>query len=190
MASWIGPGKDSCERIRRCRHERTEKTMSWFSAEHLQQLISTYGYGAVGAIVAMESIGLPAPGEIILIVCAVYANTHHDLNIWGVIAVAAAGAILGDKTLAIQPLRPDGLPAATRLAHATARKRSRADSTQWAPHTRAGFVLGYDTPACYSARSRHGSRTRLHAQAPSGQSRASMRRRTAHSKPGQSRRTG
>jgi hypothetical protein len=90
----------------------------------LQQLISTYGYGAVGAIVAMESIGLPAPGEIILIVCAVYANTHHDLNIWGVIAVAAAGAILGDKTLAIQPLRPDGLPAATRLAHATARKRS------------------------------------------------------------------
>jgi hypothetical protein len=77
--------------------------MSWFSAEHLHQLISTYGYGAVGAIVAMESIGLPAPGEIILIVCAVYANTHHDLNIWGVIAVAAAGAILGDKTLAIQP---------------------------------------------------------------------------------------
>jgi hypothetical protein len=84
--------------------------MSWFSAEHLHQLISTYGYGAVGAIVAMESIGLPAPGEIILIVCAVYASTHHDLNIWGVIAVAAAGAILGDKTLAIQPLRPDGLP--------------------------------------------------------------------------------
>jgi hypothetical protein len=36
--------------------------MSWFSAEHLHQLISTYGYGAVGAIVAMESIGLPAPG--------------------------------------------------------------------------------------------------------------------------------
>jgi membrane protein DedA with SNARE-associated domain len=71
--------------------------MSWFSAEHLHQLISTYAYGAVGAIVAMESIGLPAPGEIILIVSAVYASTHHDLNIWGVIAVAAAGAILGDN---------------------------------------------------------------------------------------------
>src|SRR5258708_32463053 len=35
--------------------------MSWFSDEHLHQLISTYGYGAVGAIVAMESMGLPAP---------------------------------------------------------------------------------------------------------------------------------
>ena len=44
--------------------------MSWFSDEHLHQLISTYGYGAVGAIVAMESMGLPAPGEIILIVSA------------------------------------------------------------------------------------------------------------------------
>jgi hypothetical protein len=71
--------------------------MSWFSVEHLHQLISTYGYGAVGAIVAMESMGLPAPGEIILIVSAVYASTHHDLNIWGAIAVAAAGAILGDN---------------------------------------------------------------------------------------------
>jgi membrane protein DedA with SNARE-associated domain len=71
--------------------------MSWFSAEHLHQLISTYGYGAVGAIVAMESMGLPVPGETTLILGAVYASTQHDLSIWGVMAFAAAGAILGDN---------------------------------------------------------------------------------------------
>jgi membrane protein DedA with SNARE-associated domain len=71
--------------------------MSWFSAEHLHQLILTYGYVAVAGMVAVESMGLPVPGETILILSAIYAATHHDLNIWGVITFAAAGAILGDN---------------------------------------------------------------------------------------------
>jgi membrane protein DedA with SNARE-associated domain len=71
--------------------------MSWFSAEYLQQLISTYGYASVGAVVALESMGIPAPGETSLILAAVYAGTHADLNIWGVIGFAAAGAIIGDN---------------------------------------------------------------------------------------------
>jgi membrane protein DedA with SNARE-associated domain len=81
----------------RLRVSCTIMPMSWFSSEHLHELISTYGYGAVGAIVAMESMGLPAPGETILVSSAVYASTHHNLNIWGVIAFAAGGAILGDN---------------------------------------------------------------------------------------------
>ena len=71
--------------------------MSWFSAQQIQQLISTYGYFAIGVIVGLESMGLPLPGETILLLSALYAGTHHDLNIWGVIATAATGAILGDN---------------------------------------------------------------------------------------------
>lgn len=40
---------------------------------------------------------LPLPGEATLIAAAVYAGKTHHLNIWGVIAAGAAGAILGDN---------------------------------------------------------------------------------------------
>lgn len=63
----------------------------------LPQLISTYGYWIVGGIVALESMGLPLPGEATLIAAAVYAGTNPELNIGLVIVAAAAGAILGDN---------------------------------------------------------------------------------------------
>lgn len=63
----------------------------------LPHLISTYGYWVVGGIIALESMGLPLPGEATLIAAAVYAGKTHQLNIWLVIAAAAAGAILGDN---------------------------------------------------------------------------------------------
>ena len=59
--------------------------------------ISTYGYWTVGGIIALESMGLPVPGEATLIAAAVYAGKTHHLNIWLVIAAGAAGAILGDN---------------------------------------------------------------------------------------------
>ena len=71
--------------------------MSWFSAETLHRLISSYGYWAVGAVVAVESMGIPLPGETMLIIAAIYAGSHEGLDIWGVIAAAATGAILGDN---------------------------------------------------------------------------------------------
>jgi membrane protein DedA with SNARE-associated domain len=67
------------------------------STGSLQHLISTYGYWAVGGIVALESMGLPLPGEATLIAAALYAGATHELDIWLVIAAAAAGAILGDN---------------------------------------------------------------------------------------------
>ncbi len=67
------------------------------SSGNLPLLISTYGYWMVGGIIALESMGLPLPGEATLIVAAVYAGTTHHLNIWLVIVAAAAGAILGDN---------------------------------------------------------------------------------------------
>jgi membrane protein DedA with SNARE-associated domain len=71
--------------------------VTWFSSEYLQHLISTHGYWPVGMIVGLECMGIPLPGETVLVLAALYAGTHHDLSIWGVIASAAAGAILGDN---------------------------------------------------------------------------------------------
>src|SRR5258705_739309 len=42
-------------------------------------------------------MGLPTPGEAVLVIAALYAGTHPDLSIWGVVAFAATGAILGDN---------------------------------------------------------------------------------------------
>ena len=56
-----------------------------------------YGYIAVLAIVGLESIGIPLPGETTLIAAALYAGATHRLNIVGVIVAAAAGAIIGDN---------------------------------------------------------------------------------------------
>ncbi len=59
-------------------------------------LISTYGYWAVAGIVALESMGLPLPGETTLIAAAAYAGTTHRIGIVPVLIAAAAGAIVGD----------------------------------------------------------------------------------------------
>jgi len=65
--------------------------------EHLQQLVGTHGYWIVALIVGLESVGLPLPGETILVLAAIYAATEPSFNIWVVIAVAAFGAIVGDN---------------------------------------------------------------------------------------------
>lgn len=71
--------------------------MAFLSHGELPHLISTYGYGAVGGVIALESIGIPLPGETALIAAAVIAGTTHALDIWYIIAAAAGGAILGDN---------------------------------------------------------------------------------------------
>jgi membrane protein DedA with SNARE-associated domain len=71
-------------------------------ADHLPELIATYGYALIFAAVAIESAGVPFPGETTLLSAAIYAGAshsagHESLNILGVIAAAAAGAITGDN---------------------------------------------------------------------------------------------
>ena len=63
--------------------------------QFIQHLIHEYGLLTVAAIVGLECIGLPLPGETALLAAAVYAGTKHDLNIVSVIATAAAAAIAG-----------------------------------------------------------------------------------------------
>jgi membrane protein DedA with SNARE-associated domain len=66
-------------------------------AVNLTQLVATQGYSVVAVVIALESMGLPLPGETTLITAAIYAATTHRMNIWMVIAAASAGAIVGDS---------------------------------------------------------------------------------------------
>ena len=63
----------------------------------LTQLLATYGYLVVLLFVAIESTGIPFPGETMLLVAAIAAGTTHQLSIAWVIVAAALGAILGDN---------------------------------------------------------------------------------------------
>ncbi len=63
----------------------------------INHLLQSYGYFAVFAFIALESLGIPLPGETTLIAAAIYAGSTHHLNIGVVFLVAAAAAILGDN---------------------------------------------------------------------------------------------
>lgn len=56
-----------------------------------------HGYWIVAGIVAIESMGIPAPGETALVTAAIYAGTTHRLSILAVIGAASLGAIIGDN---------------------------------------------------------------------------------------------
>ena len=63
----------------------------------LQQLVNAHGYWVVALVVGLESMGLPLPGETILVHAAIYAATEPNFNVGVVITVAAFGAIVGDN---------------------------------------------------------------------------------------------
>ncbi len=65
--------------------------------EELQQLVATHGYWAIALIVGLESMGIPLPGETILVLAAIYAAADPSLNIWMVIAAAIVGSTVGDN---------------------------------------------------------------------------------------------
>jgi membrane protein DedA with SNARE-associated domain len=69
--------------------------MDWLLDGNTAHVIARYGYWAVAGVIALESIGLPLPGEATLIAAALYAGSTHQLNIVLVIVAASAGAIIG-----------------------------------------------------------------------------------------------
>ncbi len=64
----------------------------------LQSIPPLLVYLVVGGVVGMESLGIPLPGEIVL-VSAALMSSHHDLavNPVGVGAAAVIGAVVGDS---------------------------------------------------------------------------------------------
>lgn len=63
----------------------------------IDDFLGRFGYAAVLAFVGIESLGIPFPGETMLISAALYAGATHNLSIEGVIVAASAGAIIGDN---------------------------------------------------------------------------------------------
>ena len=59
-------------------------------------LIHSYGYLAVFVFVAIESLGVPIPGESALIAAGAYAGETHKLNPWLIFLVGAVAAIAGN----------------------------------------------------------------------------------------------
>ena len=68
-----------------------------FEGFDIHDLIARHGYTVVGGVIGLESMGIPLPGEAMLIAAAIYAATTGNLAIAGVVGAAAAGAIIGDN---------------------------------------------------------------------------------------------
>lgn len=58
-------------------------------------VLHAYGYLALAVVVGLESLGLPLPGEGLLIAASLFAGSTHEMNVYLVIAAAALGAICG-----------------------------------------------------------------------------------------------
>jgi membrane protein DedA with SNARE-associated domain len=65
--------------------------MDWLGALPVELI-----YVIVGAVILTESMGVPLPGEIILVSASLLAATGV-VNVWGVAIAAATGAIIGDS---------------------------------------------------------------------------------------------
>ena len=63
----------------------------------LIEAVRTYGAWIVGGAIAVESMGIPFPGETVLISAAAYAGASGKLDIAYVLLAAVAGAIIGDN---------------------------------------------------------------------------------------------
>ena len=63
----------------------------------MTRVLENYGLILLFGLVAVEGCGIPLPGETALIAAGVLASNGH-YSIESVIAVAAAGAIIGDNT--------------------------------------------------------------------------------------------
>jgi membrane protein DedA with SNARE-associated domain len=70
---------------------------AFFATHTLHHLLSQYGYLAVALFVMVESLGIPFPGETMVITASVYAGATHHLVVWLIWLTAAVGAIVGDN---------------------------------------------------------------------------------------------
>lgn len=65
--------------------------------ESLHELVRDHGAWIVGVVIFFESMGVPLPGESLLIAAAIYAATMGGVHIEWVVLAACIGAILGDN---------------------------------------------------------------------------------------------
>ncbi|NKQ28398.1 DedA family protein [Streptomyces galbus] len=68
---------------------------------HVQEWLDTVPavavYAVVGLVIGLESLGIPLPGEIILVSAALMASQHGGINPFVLGACATVGAVVGDS---------------------------------------------------------------------------------------------
>jgi membrane protein DedA with SNARE-associated domain len=64
--------------------------------DELLSVVDSFGYVVVAVVVMLESMGLPLPGETVLLAASAYSATGR-LHLSGVVAAAALGAVVGDS---------------------------------------------------------------------------------------------
>ncbi|MFE9173941.1 DedA family protein [Streptomyces kebangsaanensis] len=68
---------------------------------HVQEWLETVPavavYAVVGLIIGLESLGIPLPGEIVLVSAALLSSQHSGINPVILGACATAGAVIGDS---------------------------------------------------------------------------------------------
>ena len=111
-----------------------------FSAEGLSHLLEHYGYGVVFVVIGLEAMGVPLPGESMIIAASVYAATTGRLDIVILIACAAAGAIMGDNAGYLIG-RWAGFPLLTRYGSRVGLNDRRLTLGQWLFRRHGGKVV-------------------------------------------------
>src|SRR2546428_12522288 len=65
-------------------------------SQTISGLVASSGYVVLFVLVALESLGIPLPGETALLSAAALAALGH-LSIWAVVGTATAAAVIGDN---------------------------------------------------------------------------------------------
>ncbi|MGW5422424.1 DedA family protein [Streptomyces sp. NPDC003943] len=85
---------------------------------HVQEWLETIPaiavYALVGVVIGIESLGIPLPGEIVLVSSALLASQHGHINPYVLGACASVGAVVGDS-IGYAIGRKGGRPLLTRL---------------------------------------------------------------------------
>ncbi len=70
-------------------------------AVHVQEWLDSVPavavYAVVGLVIGLESLGIPLPGEIVLVSAALMSSQHSGVNLVILGACATAGAVIGDS---------------------------------------------------------------------------------------------
>ncbi len=114
--------------------------MSFLHDLPIADLIASYGYLAIFAIITLESAGVPMPGETALISAAVYAGSTGQLNIGLIVLAAASAAILGDN-LGYWAGRRWGMPLLLRYGHLIALDHGRLKLGQYLFREHGGKIV-------------------------------------------------
>jgi membrane protein DedA with SNARE-associated domain len=59
-------------------------------------ILDRWGYLAIGAVIGVESFGVPAPGQTIMVAAAIYSSWGR-MDIFAVAAISFVAAVLGDN---------------------------------------------------------------------------------------------